>query len=111
MGFARRFATYKRPNLLLHDPGRLARLLRNTDRPVQLIIAAKALVQAWSDLMKIEPWMPRVETRGSLLSFSYAIPFYTKNHNIMSLLFYSHTRQIPLYFQVRKEASYHNTCS
>ena len=27
LGFARRFATYKRPNLLLHDPGRLLRLL------------------------------------------------------------------------------------
>jgi len=56
MGFARRFATYKRPNLLLHDQDRLARLLQNSDRPVQLIIAGKAhprdgagksLVQAW----------------------------------------------------------------
>ena len=27
LGFARRFATYKRPNLLLHDPGRLLRIL------------------------------------------------------------------------------------
>ena len=27
LGFARRFATYKRPNLLLHDPDRLLRLL------------------------------------------------------------------------------------
>jgi glucan phosphorylase len=27
LGFARRFATYKRPNLLLHDPARLLRLL------------------------------------------------------------------------------------
>jgi glycogen phosphorylase len=42
LGFARRFATYKRPNLLLHDPGRLLRLLSNTQRPVQLIIAGKA---------------------------------------------------------------------
>ena len=29
LGFARRFATYKRPNLLLHDPERLLRLLTN----------------------------------------------------------------------------------
>ena len=42
LGFARRFATYKRPNLLLHDPGRLARLLASADRPVQLVIAGKA---------------------------------------------------------------------
>jgi len=42
LGFARRFATYKRPNLLLHDPDRLLRLLSNPQRPVQLIIAGKA---------------------------------------------------------------------
>jgi glycogen phosphorylase len=42
LGFARRFATYKRPNLLLHDPQRLLRLLTNPQRPAQLIIAGKA---------------------------------------------------------------------
>ena len=42
LGFARRFATYKRPNLLLHNPERLLRLLANPERPVQLIIAGKA---------------------------------------------------------------------
>jgi glycogen phosphorylase len=42
LGFARRFATYKRPNLLLHDPERLARLLTHAERPVQLILAGKA---------------------------------------------------------------------
>jgi starch phosphorylase len=42
LGFARRFATYKRPNLLLHDPDRLLRLLTNPERPVQLVIAGKA---------------------------------------------------------------------
>jgi len=42
LGFARRFATYKRPNLLLHDRERLIRILTNTDRPVQLIVAGKA---------------------------------------------------------------------
>jgi starch phosphorylase len=42
LGFARRFATYKRPNLLLHDPARLLRLLSNPERPVQLVIAGKA---------------------------------------------------------------------
>ena len=42
IGFARRFATYKRPNLLLYDPERLLRLLNNPKGPVQLIIAGKA---------------------------------------------------------------------
>ncbi len=42
LGFARRFATYKRPNLLLHDPDRLLRLLTNPQRPAQLIIAGKS---------------------------------------------------------------------
>ncbi len=40
--YARRFAPYKRPNLLLHDPERLLRLLSIPGRPVQLIIAGKA---------------------------------------------------------------------
>jgi len=31
--FARRFAAYKRPNLLLHDPARLPRILTNAERP------------------------------------------------------------------------------
>ena len=56
LGFARRFATYKRPNLLLHDPARLLRLLTDPQRPVQLILAGKAhpadqagqaLIQEW----------------------------------------------------------------
>ena len=57
LGFARRFATYKRPDLLLHDPQRLLRLLSNTQRPVQLIIAGKAhpADQAGQDL--IEAWI------------------------------------------------------
>ena len=42
IGFARRFATYKRPNLLLHNPERLLRILTNPQRPVQLILAGKA---------------------------------------------------------------------
>ena len=42
LGFARRFAEYKRPNLLLHDPERLIRLLTNCHYPVQLVIAGKA---------------------------------------------------------------------
>ncbi len=57
LGFARRFATYKRPNLLLHDPERLLRLLSNPQRPVQLILAGKAhpADQAGQDL--IQKWI------------------------------------------------------
>jgi len=40
--FARRFASYKRPDLLLQDPERLLRILTNAHRPVQLILAGKA---------------------------------------------------------------------
>lgn len=42
IGFARRFATYKRPDLLLHDPARLLRLLNHPDHPIQLLLAGKA---------------------------------------------------------------------
>ena len=42
LGFARRFTSYKRPNLLLSDPGRLRRLLADPLRPAQLILAGKA---------------------------------------------------------------------
>jgi starch phosphorylase len=42
IGFARRFASYKRANLLLSQPDRLKALLLSPDRPVQLIFAGKA---------------------------------------------------------------------
>jgi starch phosphorylase len=42
IGFARRFATYKRATLLFRDVERLKRLLTNPDRPVQIVIAGKA---------------------------------------------------------------------
>ncbi len=42
IGFARRFATYKRGALLLRDPERLRRLIEDTRRPVQFIFAGKA---------------------------------------------------------------------
>lgn len=42
IGFARRFATYKRGNLLLKDPERLIKLLNDTKRPVQFVFAGKA---------------------------------------------------------------------
>jgi len=42
IGFARRFATYKRANLLLHDPERLEAILTSKTHPVQIIFAGKA---------------------------------------------------------------------
>jgi starch phosphorylase len=42
IGLARRFTAYKRPTLLLHDPERLARLLSDSRRRVQIVIAGKA---------------------------------------------------------------------
>jgi len=42
IGFARRFAAYKRGDLLLRDAKRLARLLNDPERPVQFIFAGKA---------------------------------------------------------------------
>ena len=42
IGFARRFATYKRAGMIFSDVDRLARLLWNPERPVQLIFAGKA---------------------------------------------------------------------
>jgi starch phosphorylase len=57
LGFARRFATYKRPNLLLHDRERLLRLLTNRRRPVQLIIAGKAHPQDGAGQALIHEWI------------------------------------------------------
>ncbi len=73
LGFARRFATYKRPNLLMHDPARLLRLLSNPAQPVQLIIAGKAhpadrggqeLIRQWIQFIR------RPETRPHVIFLS-----------------------------------------
>jgi starch phosphorylase len=73
LGFARRFATYKRPNLLLHDSERLLRILTDPERPVQLIIAGKAhpadqagqaLIQGWTHFIR------RTEARKHVIFLS-----------------------------------------
>jgi starch phosphorylase len=70
LGFARRFAAYKRPNLLLHDQDRLIRILTNPERPVQLVIAGKAhpadapgqeLIRTWIAFIR------RPEVRGRVI--------------------------------------------
>ena len=56
IGFARRFATYKRTTLLLTDPERLLRILSNPHRPAQLIIAGKAHPADKAGQAMIEQW-------------------------------------------------------
>lgn len=69
LGFARRFATYKRPNMLLHEPERLLRILTNPQRPVQLIIAGKAhpadkpgqdLIHEWMQIITRPEYRPHI---------------------------------------------------
>jgi starch phosphorylase len=57
LGFARRFATYKRPDLLLHDRERLRRLLANKERPVQLVMAGKAHPADQAGQALIKEWI------------------------------------------------------
>jgi len=57
LGFARRFATYKRPNLLLHDPVRLISILNHPSRPAQLILAGKAHPADAAGQVLIQEWM------------------------------------------------------
>src|SRR6202008_921035 len=73
LGFARRFASYKRPNLLLHDSERLVRILTNRERPVQLILAGKAHPQDGEGQGMIRQWIefahrPEVRPRVVFLS-------------------------------------------
>ncbi|MDO8491364.1 MAG: alpha-glucan family phosphorylase [Dehalococcoidia bacterium] len=56
VGFARRFTGYKRPNLLLSDPDRLARILNHPQRPMQLIVAGKAHPKDEAGKQMISDW-------------------------------------------------------
>lgn len=73
LGFARRFATYKRPNLLLRNPKRLIELLNNKERPLQIVLAGKAhpadrggqeLIYEWNQFIK------RPEVHGKIIFLS-----------------------------------------
>jgi glycogen phosphorylase len=73
LGFARRFAAYKRPNLLLHDPARLLRLLTHPQRRVQLVIAGKAHPADQQGQAMIREWtqfIRRPEARGRVIFLS-----------------------------------------
>lgn len=61
LGFARRFTDYKRPNLLLRDEERLARLLLNPQRPVQIVVAGKAHPQDEAGKAMIQAWAVMAE--------------------------------------------------
>jgi starch phosphorylase len=56
VGFARRFTAYKRPNLLLHDPVRLERLLTDPKQPLQLVVAGKAHPQDGEGKRMVREW-------------------------------------------------------
>jgi starch phosphorylase len=62
---ARRFATYKRSNLLLHNPERLLRLLADPQRPVQLIIAGKAHPEDRAGQALINEWITFIRKPAS----------------------------------------------
>jgi len=73
LGFARRFASYKRPNLPLYDPERLLCLLSNLQRPARLIMAGKPhpadqdgqdLVRQWMQFIR----RPEVRPHAIFLS-------------------------------------------
>jgi starch phosphorylase len=73
LGFARRFAPYKRPNLLLHDPARLLNILVNRERPVQLVLAGKAHPQDAEGQDMIRQWVEfsrRPEARSRVVFLS-----------------------------------------
>jgi len=65
LGFARRFAAYKRPNLLLHDPARLLRILTHSSRPAQLILAGKAHPADREGQALIHEWIHFIRDSGS----------------------------------------------
>ena len=61
LGFARRFAEYKRTNLLLRNPQRLIRLFTNRDRPVQMVFAGKAHPRDTQGKDMLKQWQQFVE--------------------------------------------------
>jgi starch phosphorylase len=73
LGFARRFATYKRPNLLLHDQARFLNILVNREHPVQLVLAGKAHPQDAEGQDMIRQWVEfarRPEARSRVVFLS-----------------------------------------
>jgi starch phosphorylase len=70
LGFARRFATYKRATLLFSDPERLARLVNDPQRPVVFVFAGKAHpldVPGQELIRKIHEYSLRPEFQGKII--------------------------------------------
>jgi len=68
--FARRFAEYKRPNLLLVDPDRLLRLLNDPGHPIQIIVAGKAHPADETGKRMLTEWIDfamRPDARGRIV--------------------------------------------
>jgi starch phosphorylase len=69
-GFARRFATYKRNTLLMHDPERLARIVNNPERPIVFVFAGKAHpadLPAQEMIRKLHEYSRQPEFEGRIL--------------------------------------------
>lgn len=70
IGFARRFAPYKRANLILHDPDRLLRIVTRADMPVQIIFAGKSHPDHEGGkqlIQEIYRFIKRADTAGRLV--------------------------------------------
>jgi starch phosphorylase len=70
IGFARRFAQYKRATLMLRDPARLKRLMFDAERPLQIIVAGKAHPKddGGKELIRrLFNWTLEQEVRGRLV--------------------------------------------
>ena len=70
IGFARRFAQYKRATLMLHDPERLKRLMFDHERPVQILVAGKAHPkdEGGKELIRrLFTWTMHPDVRGRLV--------------------------------------------
>ena len=71
IGFARRFATYKRADLLFSSPERLASLLADSERPIQVLVAGKAhpADEAGKDLIQLVVEFGREPTASGRVVF------------------------------------------
>ena len=71
IGFARRFATYKRADLLFSQPERLAKLLADSERPIQVLVAGKAhpADEAGKDMIELVVEFAREPTAAGRVVF------------------------------------------
>lgn len=97
VGFARRFASYKRPNLLLSDPERLLRLLNDPKRPLQLLLAGKAHPADLEGQQMLQRWaafIRRPETQGRVV-FLQDYDVYLARHLVQGVDLWLNTPRRP----------------